>query len=421
MHRPLALLVLAVLAAPACSSSDQSAEQPVQPRAIPSDPSPVEPPEVPEEIDMQLELPGADGKYDPVLTPRSGDTAEREVVEPQSGQLTAGEWNDHDHWAHWLELLQDTQTEGDPNFWQHEATWHVAPRARYPVAVVDAYGNPEIDVPVELRTADGLVWSARTDHAGRAWLFDGAYGTPVEKPLQITIGKAVFDPPADQTLTTIRLDDRATPRSAVDVMFMVDTTGSMGDELNYLKVELRDVVRQVEHDYPNVALRLSVNFYRDTSDRYVVRSFPFTTNVVEVQNQIAAQSANGGGDTPEAVDAALQSVVVDHQWSPSARARLAFLVLDAPPHQSPQTLERFHDATRKAAAAGIEIIPVIGSGAHKDTEYLMRSAAILTGGTYVFLTDDSGIGGGHTRPTIGPHDVEYLRDLLVRVIGERIQ
>ncbi len=64
------------------------------------------------------------------------------------------------------------------------------------------------------------------------------------------------------------------------------------------------------------------------------------------------------------------------------------------------------------------MIPVASSGIDKQTEYLFRNEALLTGGTYVFLTDDSGIGNEHLAPSIGEFMVEYLNDLLVRVINE---
>ena len=61
------------------------------------------------------------------------------------------------------------------------------------------------------------------------------------------------------------------------------------------------------------------------------------------------------------------------------------------------------------------------SGVDQPTEFLLRSLAIATGGTYTFLTNDSGIGGDHTEPTIGTFEVELLNDLLVRVIGRALK
>ena len=63
------------------------------------------------------------------------------------------------------------------------------------------------------------------------------------------------------------------------------------------------------------------------------------------------------------------------------------------------------DNVAAAARRGIRILPVVSSGADTETEFLMRTAAAVTGGAYVFLTDDSGIGYSHLEPTIGDYDV----------------
>ena len=70
-----------------------------------------------------------------------------------------------------------------------------------------------------------------------------------------------------------------------------------------------------------------------------------------------------------------------------------------------------------AAEKGIRVIPVASSGVDKATEFLMRALSITTGGDYVFLTDDSGVGGSHMEPTIGDHEVKKLNTLLVELIN----
>jgi hypothetical protein len=96
-------------------------------------------------------------------------------------------------------------------------------------------------------------------------------------------------------------------------------------------------------------------------------------------------------------------------------------VLDAPPHGDSATLARVRAAIASAAQKGIRVIPVSASGIDKPTEFLLRFFAVATGGTYVFLTDDSGIGDPHLdpSPTIGPFQVEFLNQLLARVIASR--
>ncbi len=108
--------------------------------------------------------------------------------------------------------------------------------------------------------------------------------------------------------------------------------------------------------------------------------------------------------------------VNNHQWRDDARARLLFLVLDAPPHYTQDRITRLQNIARAAADRGVRIIPVAASGISKETEFLLRFLDIATGGTYVFITGHSGIGGSHIEPTVGGYNVEFLNNLLVRVI-----
>jgi hypothetical protein len=71
-----------------------------------------------------------------------------------------------------------------------------------------------------------------------------------------------------------------------------------------------------------------------------------------------------------------------------------------------------------AAEKGIRIIPVASSGIDKWTEFLLRTEALMTGGTYTYITNDSGIGGGHIDATVPEKVVEYLNAMLIRLINE---
>jgi len=346
---------------------------------------------------------GDDGGEDP--------GGEGEQIEP--GQLTAGEWRDLDHWAFWLDLMQVEEWSGYADRWRFHTT------QRFAVAV-ESDGVSLADVPVALVSADGTLWEARTDVRGRAELFAGVFGDEVQGPLSIHVdGEEVATEvePAGEDPLVLDVPESSAPQDVLDLMFMIDTTGSMGDELSYLQVELADVIDEVQTMAGDVQVRLSVNFYRDHGDAYVVREFPFTTDIDQALADLAAQGSDGGGNYPEAVIEALDSAVDSHEWSPSARARLMFLVLDAPPHHDGQGELLMNTRVQEAAAAGIRIIPVASSGVDKDTEFFLRFIDILTGGTYVFLTNHSGIGGDHIEPTIGEYEVELLNDLLVRVIG----
>jgi hypothetical protein len=73
---------------------------------------------------------------------------------------------------------------------------------------------------------------------------------------------------------------------------------------------------------------------------------------------------------------------------------------------------------QSAQKKGIRIIPVSASGIDHETEFLLRFLSISTSSTYVFITNHSGIGGPHLEPTVGPYQVEFLNNLMVRLIAK---
>lgn len=362
---------------------------------------------------------------------------------PQAGLLTAGEWNDLKNWDFWLTLMKDPQWSGMPGI------WGLYTQKRIQVSVTGPAGAlADLPVQVYASGSDKLLFEGRTNVLGQADLFptigssaqvSGGQNqqnqdnqTTVAEPslskveVRVNLGQETLKQEVSLSSTglqnlSFKAETALEPAVNADLMLVVDTTGSMGDELEYLKSELKNVAGQISaQNRQDLKLRLSTNFYKDLSDEYVVRAFPFSENPDTVAKQLSEQSANGGGDFPEAVDVALQDAIDEHDWSATARTRLLFLVLDAPPHQDPKNLSRLRTSLMRAAAKGIRIIPVASSGIDKETEFLLRMMAISSGGRYVFLTDDSGIGGGHIKPTVGSFTVEKLNALMVRVANEYI-
>jgi hypothetical protein len=359
-------------------------------------------------------------------TIHSGDMGTSGTIESgdgggQPGVLTAGEWNDNENWAFWTDLIDEPSSD----YYGYPAVWGFQPRERVTVNVYSE-ADPAVDAPVWLMDADGAtVWQSRTNASGVAQLFPsltaehtGPFSLHVGENDQTETVSSITFPlfqPIDVSL------DSEEPEDILDLMFVIDTTGSMSDELGYLQTELNDVISQSRQTLlGEVDIRLSVNFYRDFGDAYVTRSYPFTEDISEAIDQLAAQSANGGGDWPEAVDSALVDGIENHEWSDSARSRILFLLLDAPPHDGQQVVSTLQHAVHTASEKGIQIIPIAASGIDKDTEFLLRAMDVATNGTYVFLTDDSGIGNDHLEPTVGQYVVQPLNELLVDLITEAV-
>jgi len=227
----------------------------------------------------------------------------------------------------------------------------------------------------------------------------------------------------DQAITLTLPQAIATLPSELDIMLVIDTTGSMTDELTYIATEFRDIIGAVTTKHPHISMRFGLTVYRDEGDAYVVQSFDFTESINIMQNQLGKQSAAGGGDYPEAMEQAMQTAL-QAQWRQGNVARLLFLIADAPPHD--ENLSDMWVQIQQAKQAGIRIYPLAASGVADVAEYIMRIASTVTQGQYLFLTDDSGVGGHHATPSSRCYVVTRLDHLISRMIaselaGQRIE
>lgn len=344
------------------------------------------------------------------------------VIEKKAGHgvLTAGEVNDFAKWTQWQDIAGNTLS-------ALKDLWAMAPSGRYTLDLQNKSGLPIADAVVHLKKKDGTeLYSARTDNTGKAELWaalDPMAPLPKERlfmEVEYRGRTTRVDnvKPFERAVNRMVLDVPCGPSDLVDVAFVVDATGSMQDELDFLTAEMNDIIFRSKRINDKLNFRFANVFYRDigSSEEYATRSMDFSRVLSASVNFISDQRADGGGDVPEAVDLALDSAINHLSWSAEARARILFLILDAGPHITPDVQAKIRTLTKQAAGKGIRIVPITASGTGKATEYLMRTLALGTNGTYTFLTNHSGVGNSHLEPTTDHYDVESLNDLLVRVL-----
>lgn len=203
-------------------------------------------------------------------------------------------------------------------------------------------------------------------------------------------------------------------RERLDISLVIDTTGSMGDEIRYLQAEFNQLSSTIAAQYPGSEQRWSLVVYRDTGDEYVARWFDFRADPQDFRRHLDAQSAGGGGDFPEAPEAAFAALSQLAWRADEATARLAFWVADAPHHDDKK--DELAEGLRTMQSLGVHVYPVASSGVDELTELSMRTAAALTGGRYLFLTNDSGVGNDHKEPTIPCYFVTSLSDAIARMV-----
>ncbi|HVI02097.1 MAG TPA: vWA domain-containing protein [Enhygromyxa sp.] len=334
----------------------------------------------------------------------------------QSGTLTAGSFDDNlNPWV--FDKFVD-QVRSHPDLSQLASAFA---GQRTVLRVQDAQGRPVANAKVEI---DGKQLLTRTD--GRAvWVQGWDSGNQGQGKATISHGntrKTVSIKDQVEQLVTLT-DAQGSLPTKLDIALVIDATGSMGDEMEYLKVEIRDIAEAISRHFPNVDQRYALVVYRDNGDQYTTRVFDFTGDLDAFQRDLSAQSAGGGGDYPEAMDAAMKATE-KLSCRKDGTARVTFLVADAPPHSN--DIDDTLDAVDGLRKQGVAVYPVASSGVAGEAEFVMRAAAMLTGAQYLFLTDDSGVGNPHAEPHIPCYTVEQLAPLMVRAVrselsGQRVE
>lgn len=326
--------------------------------------------------------------------------------------LTAGEWNDNNNWGFFSNLVNN-QTINFPSY-------GLDPTHRIKVTVEND-GSPVRYNHVNLMSGDDTIWTSVTDKDGVAYLFwdgvtSGNYNIVTEgtaAPYSISLqgdNNTEQGSHKDNSEVSIDVDVSRDNFTKTQVMFILDTTGSMGDEITFLQKDFSSIAEETAKD----GITYSVNFYRDEGDDYVTKCNPFTNDIKTIQQRLNDEYADGGGDAPEAVDKILEDTMLKADWDEEAN-KIAFLIFDAPPHED--TEQTIIDTIKHASAHDIHIVPVVASNADRNTELFGRAISIMTNSNYVFLTDDSGVGDSHLEPIVGDYDVELLHDIIVRNIN----
>jgi Mg-chelatase subunit ChlD len=193
-------------------------------------------------------------------------------------------------------------------------------------------------------------------------------------------------PPADQG------QNHVTGSSALEMVFVLDTTGSMGGLLEGAKQRIWGIVNEVMQSSSHPSVRVGLVAYRDRRDEYVTRVLPLTNDLDQVYSTLMGYRAEGGGDTPEDVRRALADGVRNAGWSRRTQgiAQIIFLVGDAPPHEDYQDEPSTATTTAQAVKAGM-IVNTIQCGNMPGTQTVWQAIAQHGEGQYFAIAQDGGV------------------------------
>jgi hypothetical protein len=355
------------------------------------------------------------------MGPAGGESRERPLG--QEASFRAGEIDDNERFADYLAYLQGYSA-GD-----------VRPAdvsERYLIKVIDDRQRPVLDARVTIYDGEREVFAGRTYAGGELIFFPRLYDTNNAASFRAV---AAYGQASAETIFTrgagerVEIGLRGTALDEalrLDLLFMLDTTGSMGDELGRIQETVDTIAARIDAFTPRPAIRYGLVAYKDEGDEYVTLMRPLADNLGQFRDELRRLSAMGGGDTPEAVDEALYDAVAQMNWREEPAVRLIFMVADAGPHLRGTTQFTYLDATKQAAARGVKIYPIAASNTDPQAEYVFRQLAQQTLAGFVFLTYQEGQSGGapgeSTTLEAGEqaYTVERLDDLIVGIVEREL-
>ena len=343
--------------------------------------------------------------------------ADEALVQAPSG-VRAGEWDDNANYRDYVGWLAGTP----------RGVARLDVSARQFVVVTDRDGKAMPNCRIDLRGKGGAA-SLVTMASGRAMVFPGALGLGGELTATASCGGAApvaakLDARTADGVAQLKLDvARQLPaRRTVDLAFVLDTTGSMAEEIEAVKATIRTVADQLGTAQTDV--RIGLVEYKDRTDCLLTRTFPFSSDLRAFGGQVAAISASGGGDTPEDMHAGLAAALDKLQWRADAVARMVVVIADAPPHLDYKNQRDYADAAKRAAARGIKLYSVSASGMDDTGQVVMRQLAQLTGGSNLFVlrggAGPQSVGGGDPKSACGGTHENYLSGNLDQLIRRKV-
>ena len=206
----------------------------------------------------------------------------------------------------------------------------------------------------------------------------------------IGAGNIVPDEPVDVIAN-------ANGQPVIDVVFVLDTTGSMSGLIQTAKEKIWSIATTMASAQPTPEIRIGLVGYRDRGDAYVTKTVDLSDDLDSVYAALMDFQAQGGGDGPESVNAALAQAVDGMSWSRKDQAyQVIFLVGDAPPHMDYPDERQYPALLASAREKGI-VVNAIQCGDVPATIAPWTAIASLGSGTF-FQVEQAGGAVAYSTP-----------------------
>ncbi|MBN1406471.1 MAG: carboxypeptidase regulatory-like domain-containing protein [Calditrichaceae bacterium] len=327
--------------------------------------------------------------YSPPVNEGKKPEPKIEISEPVQNKLPgfsglkAGFVDDNEQFNYFLNFLQE--------YGQDLEYYPIKIEERIHLKILDRSHKSIPNANIKIRVNNKVCHKGKTYADGSFFIY----------PLQAELNAKSIDAEVEyQNQTKIIKIDRNGPRQVdivldvkresyqsipIDLLFILDVTGSMGEELERLKTSIEIINLNIASLNIRPDIRFGLVSYRDQDDDFITKLIPFTSDLQAFQREINKLDAKGGGDDPEDLQSALKDAMQKMNWNDQG-IRLAFIITDAAIHLDYGQKYTYVRAAEEAKAKGIKIFSVGTGGLDIAGEYILRQISQYTYGKYIFLT-----------------------------------
>ncbi len=350
---------------------------------------------------------------------RSDDKVAVATGTPQPGAagVRAGEWDDNANYRDYVKWLKESP--------RNVARLDVSDRQF--LIVKDKNGKPVPNCKIAIESDQAKV-SLVTMASGRALWFPHAYGASGKMSATAQCGQdkvsAQISGQLDTVTQLVLQSARDLPaRRTIDLAFVLDTTGSMSEEIDAVKQTIKTVAEKLSTDQTDV--RIGLVEYKDRGDDVVTKTYAFSSDLGAFARSINGLVAAGGGDLPEDMQKGISDALEKLQWRSDAVSRMVVVIADAPPHLDYQDEKTFAESAKIAASKGIKLFTVSASGMDDTGQLVMRQLAQFTGASNMFVlrggAGPQSVGGGDPKSSCGGVQEQYSSGKLDKLILNKVR
>ena len=342
---------------------------------------------------------------------------------PVASGLKAGYADDNKQFNSFLSFLKKHESQAPHYPLQIEE--------RIILRIHDRADRPIANASVRILAGSNTLCDGKSYTDGTFLFFPGEHGTGLTRyqavvTVQQERKEIAVDRQGMREITVKMSNPRSVSQSIpLDLLFILDTTGSMGEEINRLKNTIEIINLNLSSLSTKPEIRFGMVLYKDRGDVYVTKVVPLTDSLEHFQAELNKVKAEGGGDTPEDLQSALADSIRKINWNPDG-IRLAFIITDAPPHLDYGQPYTYVNAVQDARRMGIKMFSVGTGGLNLAGEYVLRQIAQYTYGRYIFLTygekgeSEGGREGSVSHHTGANFQTDKLESIIIRFAKEEL-